>query len=154
MSEKQDLSAALKAAGAPDYMVLIITEVTGAKNEIRAMMAELNTRAVDVKQREEAVSEREQVLQDQQAAFVNAAGDMKEFVGRIYGPDSELTKINQKLGGIESAGAARDRRYVDRFQAIDENQARLKDSLDHRFKEVGDRVVKLENRVAALEKTA
>lgn len=154
MSEKKDISAALKAAGAPDYMVLIITEVVGAKDEIRAMMAELNTRSVDVRQREDAVLQREEVLRDQQQAFVSAAEDMKAFANRIYGPDSELTKINQKLGGIESAGAIRDRRYADRFQTIDENQTRMRDDFESRIRVVSDRVGVLEIKVANLEKSA
>lgn len=153
MSEKQDIHAALKTAGAPDYMVLLITEMSGTKDEIRAVMAELNTRASDVKQREDAVQQREQVLQDQQQAFMSAVEDLKAFVNRIYGPDSELTKINQKLGGLESAGATRDRRYADRFQAIDENLTRMRDDFSSRIKEVNDRVGKLEVRVERLEKT-
>lgn len=154
MSEKKDISAALKAAGAPDYMLLIITEVVGAKDEIRAMMAALNARSVDVRQREDAVLQREELLRDQQQAFVSAAEDMKAFANRIYGPDSELTKINQKLGGIETAGATRDRRYADRFQAIDENQTRMRDDFETKIRVVSDRVDQLEHRVANLEKTA
>ena len=154
MSDKQTILDALKVAGAPDYMVLIITEVVGAKDEIRAVMAELNTRAIDVRQREDAVQQREQVLQDQQQAFMSAVEDLKTFVNRIYGPDSELTKINQRLGGIEAAGATRDRRYAERFEAIDANQTRLRDDFEQKFKLISDRFIRLEGRVENLEKTA
>jgi hypothetical protein len=109
------------------------------------MMAALNTRAVEL-------NHRERMLEDRQQAFVNAAMDMKAFAERIYGPDSELTKINQKLGGIEASGTARDKRYADRFQVIDENQTRFKDSVDERFKQVHSDLTKLSDRVTNLEK--
>lgn len=153
MSDKQAILNALKAAGAPDYMVLIITEVVGTKDEIRAMMAELNTRSVDVRQREQVVAEREQVLKEQQQAFMDAAKDMKEFANRIYGPDSELTKINAKLGALEAAGHNRENRYAERFRVIDENQTRLKDSFESKINAVNERVDKLTERVDRLEKT-
>lgn len=151
--EKQDIDAALKAAGAPDYMVLIITKIMGAEDAIREMMAKLSAEAVEIKQRRQEVENAEQILAERQEAFVSAAKDMNGFANRIYGPDSELTKINQRLAGIEASGIARDKRYADRFQAIDDNQTRFRDSIDERFREVRDRFVVLEGRVDKLEKT-
>ncbi len=150
--EKLAIDAALKAAGAPDYMVLIIGKIMGAEDAIREMMAKLSAEAVELKQRERAIEEAEMMLADRQEAFVEASRDMKEFVNRIYGPDSELTRINARLGGIEAAGIARDKRYADRFQTIDDNQTRFRDSIEERFREVHDRFRVLEGRVGDLEK--
>jgi hypothetical protein len=154
VSDKQDIQEALKAAGAPDYMVLIITKIMGAEDAAREMMAKLSAEYVEVRQREQAVLNSERLLAERQQAFMDAAEDMKNFVNRIYGPDSELTRISQKLGGIEAAGAARDKRYMDRFQAIDENQTRLKDSIDVRFHAVHQEIGLLAHRVSTLEQKA
>jgi len=133
-------------------MVLIIKKIMGAEDAIREMMAELSSRAVDLNQREQLIEDRERLFEDRQQAFLGAAHGMKEFANRIYGPDSELSKINQKLGGIEAAGIARDKRYADRFQDIDDNQTRLKDWAVENFNKVDDRFAKIEHRVANLEK--
>lgn len=154
MSDKSDINEALKAAGAPDYMVLIINKIMGAEDAVREMMAELSSRSVDIHLREQAIENREVLFEERQQAFVNAVEDMKRFAARLYGPDSELTQINKKLGGIEASGTNRDRRYADRFQAIDDNITRLKDSMNDRFRGVDDRMVKLEDRVGALEQKA
>lgn len=161
MSDKEDIHDALKAAGAPDYMVLIITKIMGAEDANREMLAALNTRTVELNQRERSLEGREQavldaarVITEREQAVVNAAKDMKEFASRLYGPDSELTKINQKLGAIESAGANRDQRYAERFRVIDENQTRLKDFVESKFREINDRFTVLEGRVLALEKAS
>jgi uncharacterized protein (DUF3084 family) len=153
VSDKQDIHEALKAAGAPDYMVLIISKIMGAEDAVREMMAELSARAVDLNKRELLIENREQLLEDRQQAFLNAAKDMKDFAARLYGPDSELSKINQKLGGIEAAGTNRDARYAERFRVIDENQTRLKDWATEKFGMVDERFEKIELRVSKLEKT-
>jgi c-di-GMP-binding flagellar brake protein YcgR len=151
VSDKQDIHEALKAAGAPDYMVLIISKIMGAEDAVREMMAALSARSVELHQREQVLEHGEQMLADRQQAFVDAANDMKAFATKIYGPDSELTKINAKLGAIESAGMNRDQRYALRFQAIDENQTRLKDWATDEFQKMGTRFEKLEDRVTVLE---
>jgi len=128
--EKQDISAALKASGAPDYMVLIISKIMGAEDAIREMSAKLSAEAVEIKHRQQAVESAELALAERQAAFVQAAEDMKDFANRIYGPDSELTKINQRLDSIESAGLSRDQRHAGRLQVF---ETRLKGSVDRRL---------------------
>ncbi len=151
MSDTQDVHEALKAAGAPDYMVLIISKIMGAEDAVREMMAALSARSVELHQREQAIENREQMLEERQLAFVSAANDMKAFAARIYGPDSELTKINSKLGSLEMSGANRDSRYAERFRIIDENQALFRQSIDEKFAEVHTRYAQLENRVTVLE---
>ena len=152
MSDKQSIDEALKAAGVPDYMVLVINKIMGAEDAIREMMAALSARSVDIHHREQVLESREVLFEERQKAFGHAVEDMKQFASRLYGPDSELSKINQKLGAIEMAGANRDRRYADRFTALDENMTRFKDSVDERFKEAGARFVKIEERVTELER--
>ncbi len=151
MSDKQNIDDALKAAGAPDYMVLIINKIMGAEDAIREMMSKLSAEAVEIKQRKQAVEVAERVLAERQEAFVRATHDMREFTNRIYGPGSELTQINQKLGGIEASGTARDARYAGQFQLINDNQTRIKDDIDNRFLEVHKRVDELTGRVTKLE---
>ncbi len=89
MSE-QSIQEALKQAGAPDYMVLIITKIVSAEDAIREMQASLSRRSVEL-------SQREQVHEEQQEAFVKAVKDMNEFTNRIFGPESELAKINSEI---------------------------------------------------------
>lgn len=144
MSDKSDINAALKAAGAPDYMVLIISKIMGAEDANREMMAMLSAQAVDLNQREVLIQNHEQVIREREQAFVDAARDMMDFANRLYGPDSELTKINQKLEAIESAGQQRDKRYTDRFESIDSSHASLRTWAKDRFQEIEDRVAVLE----------
>lgn len=145
MSDKEDIREALKKAGAPDYMVLIISKIMGAEDANREMLAALNARTVELNQRERIIEDREQ-------AVINAAKDMRQFAEQLYGPSSELTKINAKLGAIESAGVNRDHRYASQFQAINENQTRLKDFCEGKFREIDKRFMDLEGRVTVLEK--
>lgn len=144
MSDKSDVHDALKAAGAPDYMVLIISKIMGAEDAVREMMAKLNEQAVDLKQREQAMQNHEQMLHEREKAFVDASRDMMDFANRLYGPDSELTKINAKLESIETAGATRDKRYTERFRDVDSNHSSFKDWVKERFQEVENRVLVLE----------
>jgi uncharacterized protein (DUF3084 family) len=139
------IQEALKKSGAPDYMVLIITEVTSAKDAIRAMQSELSSRALDLKHRE-------QNLEDREDAFVKAAKDMTEFANRIYGPTSELTQIHSKLAAMEAAATNRDSRYASQYSEISSNQTRLKDWTEQRFRELDDRVKDAENAIADLQK--
>ena len=152
MSDKQSIDEALKAAGAPDYMVLIIQKIMGAEDAVREMMAELSSRSVDIHRREEILETREVLFEERRQAFIHAVEDMKRFANRLYGPDSELSQINQKLGAIDMAGTNRDKRYADRFTAIDENQTRFKDSMEDRFKGVDAEIVKIAERVTELER--
>ena len=152
MSDKQSIDEALKAAGAPDYMVLIIQKIMGAEDAVREMMAELSSRSVDIHRREEILESREVLFEERRQAFIHAAEDMKRFANRLYGPESELSQINRKLGAIDMAATNRDKRYAERFALIDENQTRLKDSMEERFKGVDAKIVRIEERVSELER--
>ena len=117
----------------PDYMVAAIDSICEARDEIRAMQAELS-------KGQQELNNKEQIIGDRERSLLNAIDDMREFANRIYGPDSELTKINTKLGSIESASAAR--------------ETAIKDSFTRRFEQVETRVRQLEDRVGDLEKSA
>jgi len=97
---ESSIEEALRQAGAPDYMVLIITKIVSAEDAIREMQASLSKRSVELHQNEEMFAER-------QAAFVAAAKDMTDFANRLYGPGSELSQINHKLDSIELANVNR-----------------------------------------------
>lgn len=127
----------------PDYMVAAIDSICDARDDIRSMQAELS------KSKQE-LGYKEQIIGDREQALLSAIDDMKEFASRLYGPDSELTKINQKLSGIESSLAARNTQYDRQFQEIHDNQTRLIQRCD----QVEMRVSKLEERLDFLEKSA
>ncbi len=105
------------AKNAPEYMVEAIALLVEGREEGRAMLAMLNARESTLSQREEAVVNREQIVGDREAAFVQAAADMKSFVNRIYGPDSELTQINARLADLP--------RVDDVSRRLDDHERRL-----------------------------
>jgi hypothetical protein len=121
-------------------MVAAIDSICDARDEIRCVFEAItrSTRALD---------DREEIVLDREKAITGAAEDMKAFINRIYGPDSELTKISEKLGAIESAAGARDSRYMRQFQDIS-------DRLNERFDLIESRVRQIEERVLGLEKLA
>lgn len=131
----------------PDFMIAAIDNICDTRDEIRKVHEALTLRTMEL-------NDREQMIRDREKAIVDAAADMKAFANRIYGPDSELTKINQKLGGIEAASVTRDARYARQFQEISDNQTRMKDSFVNRFEQVESRVRRLEERTDSLEKSA
>ena len=83
------------AKHAPDFMVAAIEQVVGARDDIREMLGRLNEREANLTQREQVVGEREN-------AITKAADDMKQFANQIYGPDSELAKVNLRLEELPS----------------------------------------------------
>lgn len=109
MSEQQRILDALKQAGAPDYMVIIITEIVGAKDAIREAQSAISVRTLDQQQQA-------QLLDERYAAFLKAAKDMTDFANRLYGPESELSQVNEKL----AAAASRDNALEKLVSALDE----------------------------------
>lgn len=118
MSDKQSIQDALRQAGAPDYMVLIITKIVSAEDAIREMQATLSSESVSQRQSQ-------QVLDERQAAFLKAAQDMTDFANRLYGPESELSKVNQKLETLESTASTRDNQIEKLVRGIEDRVTKL-----------------------------
>lgn len=147
----------------PDWMGEVVVRITVAKDAATKLLAKLDERQQAQDRRDELQEQRDQKLRDREDALLRAVEDMKQFANRIYGPDSELTKIHQKLGALESAGIARDKRYADRFETIDANQTRIKDDMERRvtkleesklqteksLQDLSERVLRLEERKSA-----
>ena len=84
-------------------MVVAIDTVLGARDDIRAMMAQLNAKSVDL-------HEKQQMMEDREESFMKAVHDLQEFANRFYGPDSELAQFQSKITRIEERldGVVRD----------------------------------------------
>lgn len=102
---------------APDYMVAAIDSICDARDDIRAMHAELSSHKQSLSEREERISDREAVLEDKERSLLAAVTDMKEFANKIYGPDSEMEKLRGEVAGrfenVESSVRLLERRVVD-----------------------------------------
>lgn len=79
---------------APDFMVMAIDTVLGARDDIRIMMEHLNTKSVDLNDKQQVMNEREE-------AFTNAVLDLRSLANKFYGPDSELSQVQSKIYKIE-----------------------------------------------------
>lgn len=120
----------------PEYMGEAIVLITENRDETRMLLARLQ--------------DREQILVDRETALMSAIKDMKDFANLLYGPESELTKINTKLDAIESAASTRDSAHESQLTQISGAHERLKDWCREQFESLGKRVGKTENDVAEL----
>lgn len=123
MSEqKRNVRDEAWAKNAPEYFVEGIAIMVETRDEARALLTRLNEREAELRGRE-------QMLQEQREAFSAALVDMRAFANQIYGPDSELTKINTRLADLPRVG--------DVERRLDEHDGALSD--------LKSRVTELEN---------
>jgi len=122
----------------PEYMGEAIVLITETRDEARMMLARLQ--------------DRKEVLDDRETALMSAIKDMKEFANLLYGPDSELTKINAKLDTIERAGAARDDTHSRQLEQISGEHAQLEDWCKEQFRQLSGRVATTERDVGELQR--
>lgn len=104
------------AKHAPDYLVEAIVTICEARDENRELLNRIN-------QREAELSGREQIFKDQMQSFTAAVNDMREFANRLYGPESELSKINKRLAELPQVES----RLNEHGAAITEHGAALTD---------------------------
>lgn len=120
----------------PEYMGEAIVLITEARDEARMLLARMQ--------------DREEVLGDRETALMSAIKDMKTFANQLYGPESELTKINAKLDAIEAAGTSRDQAHDRQLDQISGAHAQLKDWCKEQFESLSSRVRKTEDAVEEL----
>ncbi len=122
----------------PEYMGEAIVLITETRDEARMLLALLQ--------------DREQVLGDRETALMSAIKDMKDFANQLYGPNSELTKINTKLDAIEQAGSKRDDAHSRQIEQISGEHAQLKEWCKEQVDGLHSRVQKTERDVEELQR--
>ena len=118
----------------PEYMGEAIVLITETRDEARMILARL--------------LEREQVLGDREGALIAAIKDMKDFANQLYGPESELSKINAKLDAIDRAIAKRDTEHSQQIQKISGEQATFMEWCKGQVEGLRTRVSELERKTA------
>lgn len=78
---------------------------------------------------EENVRNQAIILGDQQKALIKAVGDLKEYSNAIYGPDSCIAQINQKLDEIQQSQRSDQQRASSKFDMIDSRIAKLEEQV-------------------------
>lgn len=138
MSDQKDLRNEPWAKNTPEYALEAIIQISDARHEILAAMKLINERNAEL-------ASREQVLMDREQAFVNAAADLKTFANSIYGPDSELTKLNARLEAAETAAVRREADYT-------KDLSHLKTWTESELRERDNRMDKFSERLQDLER--
>lgn len=105
------------AANAPDYMVAAIDLLVETRDEARQLLTKLNEREADLRNQA-------QVLEEQKQAFGKSLVDMREFANSLYGPDSELTKINLRLADLPRVDEVI-RQLIDHKQRLGDLESRV-----------------------------
>lgn len=144
MSDPKDLRNEPWAQHIPPYLVEVIAQVSDAKDEILKAMTLINERTADLRNREQLLLAREE-------SFVNAAADLKEFANRVYGPDSELTKIHAKLASAEMAATNREARNARLYEQLTETQSGLRTWVVEQLRLRDTRMDGFEKRLHVLE---
>jgi peptidoglycan hydrolase CwlO-like protein len=147
------------AKNIPDYMLEAIANVSDARHDILDALKAINRINADLVKFNTDLRDREQLIKDREDSVVNTASDLSAFANKIYGPDSELTKILSKLTVAEVAATNREARHARQYEELSENQTRLKDwvvremgnlesKFSDRFKRVEERLTEIERKSA------
>ena len=97
MSASKEIREQAWAKNAPDYFVEGVCVMVDARDDMRAMVAQLNERYASMTRWYERLEHREQVLDERENSLRNAMDNMTAFVNQTYGPDSEIAKLNRRL---------------------------------------------------------
>ncbi len=135
----------------PDYMGEVVVLLTEQKELAQEMMVKLDAREERLDAREAELSSLAVVLGDRGDALLNAVNDMKSFANKLYGPESELTRIHQKLASIEQSNTDRHTEHARQLETFETNQARFRAWVNGKFEEMDGRLTDLNRRLVELE---
>lgn len=113
--EKSNIRTQLEKAGAPDYMILVMENINGVRDELREAMAAHNKQKA---QDQTNLAHERTILAEERAAFVKATQDMRQMVNQAYGPESEVGKINLRLNEIVEDNQKRNQAVLDLEERI------------------------------------
>lgn len=135
----------------PEYMGEVVVLITDAKDAAQALMAKLDDREGRLDNREAELSNLAVVLDDRGTALLLAVDDMKAFANKLYGPESELTRIHQKLASIEKSNTDRHTEHTRQLEAFEANQARFREWVNGKLEDVDGRLTDFNRRLTELE---
>ena len=135
----------------PEYMGEIVVRITEAKDAAQDLMVKLDEREGRLDNREAELSNLATVLDDRGNALLSAVSDMKAFANQLYGPESELTRIHEKLASIEKSNTDRHTDHTRQLEAFEANQSRFREWVNDKFGEIDVRLSDFNQRLLELE---